>query len=91
MPDVKQPGPGTVPKTTVLTLAADFHNARVDVFDESFELVTAPAFTNPKLPIFRPSALPWPGGVKPGCTSKSMCTDPAGAFPRFQRTVSNAG
>jgi uncharacterized protein (TIGR03118 family) len=31
--------------------AADFHNARVDVFDSSFGLVTLPgAFTDPKLP-----------------------------------------
>jgi uncharacterized protein (TIGR03118 family) len=29
----------------VLTLAADFHNARIDVFDESFQLVTTPMFT----------------------------------------------
>jgi hypothetical protein len=29
----------------VLTLAADFHNARIDVFDESFKLLDTPMFT----------------------------------------------
>jgi uncharacterized protein (TIGR03118 family) len=48
--DVKQPGHGTGPKATVLTLAADFFNARVDVFDESFQLMTTPMFSNPTLP-----------------------------------------
>lgn len=34
-----------------LLYAADFHNARVDVFDSSFHLVTSPgAFTDPTLP-----------------------------------------
>ena len=33
----------------VLTLAADFHNARIDVFDENFQLQTTPAWTLPDL------------------------------------------
>lgn len=48
--DVKQPGPGTVPQTAVLTLAADFFNARVDVFDESFKLLDKPMFSDASLP-----------------------------------------
>ncbi|HEX7841327.1 MAG TPA: TIGR03118 family protein [Kofleriaceae bacterium] len=31
----------------VLALAADFHNARIDVFNENFRLVPAPMFTTP--------------------------------------------
>jgi uncharacterized protein (TIGR03118 family) len=34
----------------VLTLAADFHNARIDVFDENFHLMTTPAWTLPAMP-----------------------------------------
>ena len=34
----------------VLVLAADFHNGRVDVFDESFKLLDKPMFTVPDLP-----------------------------------------
>ena len=34
----------------ILTLATDFHNARIDVFDESFKLLTTPMFTVPDLP-----------------------------------------
>jgi uncharacterized protein (TIGR03118 family) len=45
----KGDGTGNGPKT-VLTLAADFHNARVDVFDESFQLVTTVAFTDAAVP-----------------------------------------
>jgi len=33
-----------------LILAADFHNARIDVFDAGFALVTTPSFTVPGLP-----------------------------------------
>lgn len=35
---------------SVLTLAADFYNARIDVFDEGFHLLTTPAFTVTGLP-----------------------------------------
>ena len=47
----KAPGDttGNGPKT-VLTLAADFFNARIDVFDESFQLVTTVAFTDSAVP-----------------------------------------
>ena len=34
----------------VLVLAADFHNGRIDVFDESFKLLDKPMFTVPDLP-----------------------------------------
>jgi hypothetical protein len=40
-------GMGNVPQPGVLVLAADFHNARIDVFDESFQLVAAPMFSTP--------------------------------------------
>lgn len=40
-------GTGNVPKAGVLVLAADFHNARIDVFDEKFTLVTTPMFSTP--------------------------------------------
>jgi len=41
---------GDMVKGPVLALAADFHNARVDVFDESFKLLATPMFTVPDLP-----------------------------------------
>ena len=41
---------GNNPNKSVLTLAADFHNARVDVFDESFQLATTVAFTDSAVP-----------------------------------------
>jgi hypothetical protein len=40
-------GQGHAPQPGVLVLAADFHNARIDVFDESFQLVTTPMFSTP--------------------------------------------
>jgi hypothetical protein len=40
-------GTGNVPNPGVLVLAADFHNARIDVFDENFKLVTTPMFSTP--------------------------------------------
>jgi len=40
-------GTGNVPQPGVLVLAADFHNARIDVFDEKFNLVTTPMFSTP--------------------------------------------
>lgn len=40
-------GSGHMPSPGTLVLAADFHNARIDVFDESFQLVQAPMFANP--------------------------------------------
>jgi hypothetical protein len=40
-------GTGNVPQAGVLVLAADFHNARIDVFDEKFNLVTTPMFSAP--------------------------------------------
>jgi hypothetical protein len=40
-------GTGNVPQPGVLVLAADFHNGRVDVFDEKFNLVTTPMFSAP--------------------------------------------
>jgi hypothetical protein len=40
-------GTGNVPQPGVLVLAADFHNARIDVFDEKFSLVTMPMFSAP--------------------------------------------
>jgi uncharacterized protein (TIGR03118 family) len=43
-------GTGNVPNNGVLTLAADFHNARIDVFDESFKLVTTVSFTDSAVP-----------------------------------------
>jgi uncharacterized protein (TIGR03118 family) len=46
----KGAGTGNNPNKSVLTLAADFHNARVDVFDESFQLTTAVAFTDSAVP-----------------------------------------
>lgn len=41
-------GPHT--SSGVLTLAADFHNARIDVFDEGFHRMTSPAWTLPGMP-----------------------------------------
>jgi uncharacterized protein (TIGR03118 family) len=43
-------GTGTTPSLGVLTLAADFHNARVDVFDESFKLMTTLSLTDAAVP-----------------------------------------
>jgi len=45
-------GTGTpdMAKGPVLVLAADFHNARIDVFDENFKLLATPMFTVPDLP-----------------------------------------
>jgi hypothetical protein len=40
-------GTGNVPQPGVLVLAADFHNGRIDVFDEKFNLVTTPMFSAP--------------------------------------------
>jgi hypothetical protein len=40
-------GTGNAPQPGVLVLAADFHNARIDVFDEKFNLVTTPMFSTP--------------------------------------------
>jgi hypothetical protein len=40
-------GTGNVPQPGVLILAADFHNARIDVFDEKFSLVMTPMFSTP--------------------------------------------
>jgi hypothetical protein len=40
-------GTGNAPAPGVLVLAADFHNARVDVFDEKFNLLTTPMFSAP--------------------------------------------
>ncbi len=40
-------GTGTVPQPGVLVLAADFHNGRIDVFDEKFNLVNMPMFSTP--------------------------------------------
>lgn len=40
-------GSGNVPAPGVLVLAADFHNARIDVFDESFRLLSTPMFSKP--------------------------------------------
>lgn len=40
-------GMGNAPQAGVLVLAADFHNARIDVFDEKFNLVTTPMFSTP--------------------------------------------
>ena len=40
-------GTGNVPQAGVLVLAADFFNARIDVFDEKFNLVTTPMFAAP--------------------------------------------
>jgi hypothetical protein len=40
-------GTGNVPQPGVLVLAADFHNARIDVFDEKFNLVMTPMFSTP--------------------------------------------
>lgn len=40
-------GMGNAPRAGVLVLAADFHNGRIDVFDEKFNLVTTPMFSTP--------------------------------------------
>jgi hypothetical protein len=40
-------GTGNTPQVGALVLAADFHNARIDVFDEKFNLVTTPMFSAP--------------------------------------------
>jgi hypothetical protein len=40
-------GNGNAAKPAILVLAADFHNARIDVFDEKFNLVTTPMFATP--------------------------------------------
>ena len=40
-------GTGNTPSPGVLTLAADFSNARVDVFDENFALMASPMFAAP--------------------------------------------
>lgn len=40
-------GTGNVPQPGVLVLAADFHSARIDVFDEGFHLVATPMFSTP--------------------------------------------
>jgi hypothetical protein len=40
-------GNGNMPHPGVLVLAADFFNARIDVFDEKFNLVTTPMFATP--------------------------------------------
>lgn len=40
-------GNGNAAKPGILVLAADFHNARIDVFDEKFNLVTTPMFSTP--------------------------------------------
>jgi len=42
-------GTGNLPSPGVVVLAADFHNARVDVFDESFKLMPSPMFTAPSM------------------------------------------
>ncbi len=43
-------GNGQCQAGPVLVLAADFFNGRIDVFDESFHLVTSPMFQNADLP-----------------------------------------
>ncbi len=40
-------GTGNVPQPGVLVVAADFHNARIDVFDEKLNLVMTPMFSTP--------------------------------------------
>ena len=49
----------------ILTLAADFHNGRIDVFDENFSMLAKPAFTVPDLPAgFAPfNVMVWNGIV----------------------------
>jgi uncharacterized protein (TIGR03118 family) len=53
-----------ISSTSNTLYAADFHNARVDVFDSSFHLLTLPgAFVDPKLPVgFAPFGIANIGG-----------------------------